>query len=108
ETGNTSYLLVPMTIGYPQEWPNIEPVVRYSGRWLDAAGLPRGGSAHHLIDRGRACLFSWGQWHAMPIHEVLQQRVVNHLLSLFKIMAGQFPRQAFIGRIHDDHWEPER
>ena len=44
----------------------------------------------------------------MPIHAVLQQRVVNHLASLLKIAAGQPPQQAFIGRVHGDDWRPER
>jgi hypothetical protein len=44
----------------------------------------------------------------MPIHAVLQQRMVNHIASLLKIAAGQAPAQAFIGRIHNDDWQPER
>lgn len=107
EAGGSVYLLVPLAVLYPQEWPNVEPVVRYSGRWLDAAGLPRASAAHHLIERGRACIFAWGQWQAMAIHEVLQQRMVNHATSLFKVMAGLSPTQAFIGRIHHDDWQPE-
>jgi hypothetical protein len=106
--GGAAYLLVPLVVAYPGEWPNIEPAVRYAGRWLDALGLPRGSAAHHLVGDGQACLFAWGQWSAMPIHAVLQQRVVNHVASLLKIAAGQPPAQAFIGRIHHDDWEPER
>jgi hypothetical protein len=70
-------------------------------------GLPHSSARHHLLDRGKACIFSWGQWHAMPIHALLQQRMVNHALSLFKIAAGQTPEQAFIGRIHNSSWQPE-
>jgi hypothetical protein len=105
--GNATYLLAPIAVAYPAEWPNIEPAVRYAGRWLDALGLPRSSAAHHLIANGQACIFAWGQWSAMPIHAVLQQRVVNHLASLLKIAAGQPPQQAFIGRIHHDRWQPE-
>jgi hypothetical protein len=105
--GTATYLLVPLAIAYPDEWPNVEPAVRYAGRWLDALGLPRYSGAHHLVGNGQACIFSWGQWSPMPIHAVLQQRIVNHLVSLLKIAAGQSPQQAFIGRIHHDDWQPE-
>jgi hypothetical protein len=106
--GDATYLLAPITVSYPAEWPNVEPVVRYAGRWLDALGLPRGSAAHHLLAGGQACMFDWGQWSAMPVHAVLQQRVVNHLASLLKIAAGQSPDQAFIGRIHHNSWRPEQ
>jgi hypothetical protein len=105
--GDVAYLLVPMIVVYPSEWPNVELAVRYAGRWLDALGLPRGSAAHHLVGDGQACLFAWGQWSAMPVHAVIQQRVVNHVASLLKIVAGQSPAQAFIGRIHHEQWEPE-
>lgn len=104
--GTVTYLLVPLTVGYPDQWPNVEPVVRYVAGWLDVLGLPRGSATHHLIQGGRACLFGWGQWSRMPIHAVLQQRVVNHIHSLLKIAAGQQPGEAFIGRIHNQSWRP--
>ncbi len=107
ETAGSGYLLVPLTIIYPGEWPHLEPAVRYSKRWLEALGLPHSSAAHHLVGSGQACLFAWGQWHALAIHELLQQRVVNHVASLLKIAAGQTPQQAFIGRIHHDDWQPE-
>jgi hypothetical protein len=94
------YLLVPLTVLYPGEWPNEEPLVRYSRRWLELMGLPAFSGAHHLIGGGQACIFAWGQWRAMSIAAVLQQRMVNHLASLCKIAAGQSPAEAFIGRIH--------
>ncbi|HYF65258.1 MAG TPA: hypothetical protein VD886_20690 [Herpetosiphonaceae bacterium] len=94
------YLLVPLTVLYPAEWPNVEPAVRYSRRWLQLMGLPSASAAHHLVGAGQACIFAWGQWRAMSIAAVLQQRMVNHLASLCKIVAGQPPGQAFIGRIH--------
>jgi len=103
----TTYLLAPLSVQYPSEWPNVEPAVRYARRWLQVMGLPHSSARHHLLDRGKACIFSWGQWRAMPIHALLQQRMVNHALSLFKIAAGQTPEQAFIGRIHHDAWQPE-
>jgi hypothetical protein len=105
--GGTAYLLAPLAVAYPAEWPNVEPGVRYAGRWLDALGLPRASASHHLVGNGQACLFAWGQWSATPIHAVLQQRVVNHLASLLKVAAGMPPQQAFIGRIHHDDWQPD-
>jgi hypothetical protein len=102
-----TYLLVPLTVAYPAEWPNVEPVVRYAARWLDALGLPHNSGLHHLYHNRQACIFNWGEWTAMPIHAVLQQRMVNHIISLLKIAAGQTPQQAFIGRIHNQPWTPE-
>jgi hypothetical protein len=104
--GEATYLLVPLRVRYPAEWPNVEPPVRYAPRWLDALALPQGSGAHHLIQNGRACIFAWGHWMAMPIHTVLQQRMVNHIASLLKVAAGLRPREAFIGRIHQKPWRP--
>jgi hypothetical protein len=108
KTDAATFLLVPLMVVYPGEWPNIQPVVRYARRWLDALDLPSSSGVHHLIQGGRACIFSWGQWVAMPVHAVLQQRMVNHVASLLKVAAGQPPQQAFIGRIHRERWQPER
>ncbi len=105
-TGGATYLLVPLRVCYPSEWPNVEPPVYYARRWLKALGLPLGSGAHHLLPGGRACIFAWNQWQAMPIHAVLQQRMVNHIGSLLKIAAGQRPEAAFIGRIHHRAWQP--
>jgi hypothetical protein len=106
EAQGRQYLLVPLKVIYPAEWPHVEPAVCYSARWLTALGLPSASATHHLVGRGQACLFAWGQWHSMPVHGVLQQRVVNHLASLLKIVAGYAPDQAFIGRIHHEDWTP--
>jgi hypothetical protein len=106
-TANGDYLLIPLSVSYPAEWPNVEPSVRYAPRWLTAAGLPTASAAYHLIGNGQACIYAYHQWQAAPVHTVLQQRMVNHAASLLKIAAGQSPQQAFIGRIHHDRWEPE-
>jgi hypothetical protein len=106
EVGGLTYMLVPLMVAYPAEWPNVEPLVRYAPGWLDLLKLPRNSAAHHLIQDGRACIFAWGQWITTPIHAVLQQRVVNHVASLLKVASGQRPEQAFIGRVHDRPWEP--
>lgn len=95
----TIYVLVPLLVRYPAEWPNSEPAVQYAPRWLDAIGLPRYSSAHHLVQDGRACLYGYGEWYAQPIHAMIQQRVINHTLSLLKIAAGTSPHEAFIGRV---------
>ncbi len=106
-TGGATYLLAPLTVHYPAEWPNVEPPIFYARRWLQALGLPEGSGSHHLLAGGRACIFSWNQWQAMPVHAVLQQRLVNHIASLLKIAAGMSPAEAFIGRIHHQPWQPE-
>jgi hypothetical protein len=100
QVGETVYLLVPLTARYPDEWPNVEPRVRYAHRWLEALGLPRSSAVHHLVQEGRACLYGWGEWQVAPMHSVLQQRVVNHVASLLKVAAGRCPAEAFIGRGH--------
>lgn len=95
-----TYLLVPLLVSYPATWPNTQPEVRYPPRWLKALGLPLSNGNYHLIGQGKACIFLYNDWHAMPIHAVLQQRVINHILSLLKVAAGQNPTQAFIGMGH--------
>ena len=97
--GGLAYLLVPLAVVYPREWPTLEPSVYYARTWLVALGLPEGNASHHLVGNGRACLFGWGQWRAMSVAAVLQQRVVNHVVSLLKIAAGVPPAQAFIGQV---------
>ena len=100
ETCGQVYLLVPLRLLYPHEWPNVQAAVQYAPGWLQALGLPLANASYHLIGRGQACLFAWGQWKAMSVGELLQQRVINHVHSLLKIASGQSAEQAFIGRVH--------
>lgn len=106
-SGNQAYLLVPLTVLYPAEWPQQEPQVRYTPRWLTLLGLPTSSARHHLVSSGQACIYAARQWTAQPIHAVLGQRMLNHIASLFKVVAGQTPEQAFIGRIHHIAWQPD-
>jgi hypothetical protein len=99
EAGGLMYLLAPLLVFYPTEYPALQPGVRYLPAWLHALQLPLASAAHHLVRRGEACLFGWNEWHAMPLHVLLQQRVVNHLTSLIKVAAGMSPHDAFIGRV---------
>jgi hypothetical protein len=99
EVGGLVYLLVPLVVSYPSEWPSLEPGVTYAPQWLAALELPSANGAYHLVGGGRACLFGWGQWRPMSVTAVLQQRVVNHVVSLLKIAAGMSPEAAFIGRM---------
>jgi hypothetical protein len=98
EVGGLAYLLVPLVVSYPTEWPSLEPGVYYAPQWLTTLQLPLANGSYHLVGGGRACLFGWGQWRPMTIAAVLQQRVVNHVVSLLKIAAGMPPDKAFIGR----------
>ena len=104
--GGLAYLLVPLVLVYPTEWPLQEPAVTYAPAWLQALGLASAGSFYHLYWGGRACLFATGQWRPMPVAAVLQQRVVNHVGSLLKIAAGMEPGVAFIGRVEHAAWQP--
>ena len=98
---NARYLLVPIHVGYPTEWPNQEPSVCYSSGFLSALGIgEHASSTSHMLGGGMACLYAHGQWNGVSVRSVLQQRLVNHLASLIKIAAGIDPNEAFIGRIH--------
>lgn len=99
QAGGLVYLLVPLAVTYPAEWPLMEPSVTYAPRWLTTLGLPLGNGRYHVIGGGRACLFGWNQWRPMSVAAVLQQRVVNHAVSLLKVAAGMAPEQAFLGRV---------
>ncbi len=99
EVGGLVYLLVPLAVIYPTEWPSLEPGVYYAQKWLTTLGLPVANGMYHIIGSGRACLFGWGQWQPMSVAAVLQQRVVNHVVSLLKIAAGMSPDEAFLGRV---------
>jgi hypothetical protein len=99
EVGGLLYLLVPLVLAYPAEWPSLEPGVFYVPKWLTTLGLPLADGTYHLVGGGRACLFGWGQWRPMSVAAVLQQRVVNHVVSLLKIAAGMAPGKAFLGRV---------
>ena len=99
--GGLVYLLVPLAVVYPSEWPSLEPGVHYSPGWLRALGLPAAGGHIHLVGNSRACLFGYAQWRAMSVAALLQQRVVNHVVSLLKVAAGMTPAAAFLGRV--DH-----
>lgn len=99
EIGGLVYLLVPLVVTYPSEWPSLEPEVHYAPQWLTTLELPLANGSYHIVSGGRACLFGWNQWRPMTVAAVLQQRVVNHVVSLLKIAAGMSPQQAFIGRV---------
>ena len=43
---------------------------------------------------------------AIPGNEKAIDRVVNHLASLVKVAMGRPPHEAFIGKVHDEPWEP--
>ncbi len=99
EVGGLVYLLVPLAVTYPVEWPLLEPSVTYAPLWLTTLDLPLADGSYHIIGGGRACLFGWNQWRPMSVAAVLQQRMVNHVVSLLKIAAGMSPDQAFLGRV---------
>ncbi len=95
------YLLVTLSVAYPDEWPHEELLVRYSPRFLELIGVGTGPSGTtHMLSEGRACLYAPGQYQGTGVAAVLQQRLVNHLASLIKIAGGTAPSEAFIGRIH--------
>ena len=62
-----TYLLVPLTVHYPNEWPNQEPLVQYNIRWLKTLKLPASNGSYHLISNGRACIYGYNQWFVQPM-----------------------------------------
>jgi len=103
--GGRRYLLAPLTVTYPDNWPRCDPHVRYAAGLLGFLGLTPGGRIH-MYDARRPCLYFPGQWRGVSVRAVLQQRVVNHLASLVKLAMGHRPEEAFIGKIHDQPWTP--
>jgi predicted RNA-binding Zn-ribbon protein involved in translation (DUF1610 family) len=97
------FLLVPLSVFYPHDWPRNQPTVRYAPGLVAFLRIQPTGRVH-LYDAQRPCLYYGNQWNGVSVRAVLQQRVVNHLASLVKIAMGVEPEEAFIGKIHDREW----
>jgi hypothetical protein len=99
ELNGNIYLLVPVVIVYPVNGPLEEPHCYYTQQFIQFL-YKFNGSYIHLLGGGRMCLFAYDQWNSITIREVIQQRVVNHLISIIKIADGMDPQKAFIGKGH--------
>lgn len=85
------FLLVPIKIIYPSNWPNSQPSAYYSKEFFHSLGVsPPGVShAHHMNGDLKMCLFL--NWHQMTIREVIQNRIAPHALAQVKIANGERP-----------------
>jgi hypothetical protein len=97
--GGTRLWLVPVVAFHPADWPRSEPILRYDQAIFAILGISAT-ATNHIIDHTRMCLYAWGQWRAVTMRVVLQQRVVNHLASLLKVADGQPAATAFAGKAH--------
>jgi hypothetical protein len=109
--GGRRLWLVPVVAFHPADWPRSEPILRYDRALFSILGIAAT-ATNHIIDHTRMCLYAWGQWRAVTLRVVLQQRVVNHLASLLKVADGQPAATAFAGNAHNyggrdenDYWD---
>ncbi len=86
------YLLVPLVATYPQGFPKKEPEVFYQAGFFQLHGMPAERPAHdyHMLDRGRQCLFTAGEWRRrMTMRQVLQQRAYAHVIKMLNYANGK-------------------
>jgi hypothetical protein len=96
KANDQGYLLVPILAYYPEMWPKCPPVVRYDRVFLNHLGITQTGHITHLVGRDGATLCLYASWRAVTLRVVLQQRVVNHIVSLFKVVQGVPAHEAFL------------
>lgn len=89
------FLLVPIKIVYPQNWPHGDPGSYYTPEFFQALGVDTPGISHHHHMNGglRMCLFS--NWHQMSIMEVIQNRIGPHALAQVMLASGERPKSWF-------------
>lgn len=86
------YLLVPLLVTHPADFPREAFEVHYMHGILDLPGMPGevAGHAHHMYPDGRMCLFAPGQWQeGSTCREVLQQRAYAHVIKLLNYAGGK-------------------
>ncbi len=94
--GLGTFLLVPLLVTFPADYPQQPVVVSYLPGIFEIPGMPRPTPSHdtHLLSEGTMCLFASGQWQsAMTCREVLQQRAYAHVIKLLRFGNGK--RDAF-------------
>ena len=88
------FLLVPIEVTYPNNWPHSAPTARYLSGFFQALGSSPGfGHSSHMLNDDKMCLFS--SWHQMSIRDVIQNRIVPHALAQIKIANGERPQRWF-------------
>lgn len=102
KVGEQNYLLVPLLACYPENWPQMAPILRYDRGFLDWLGIKTSGHTTHLVGADGATMCLYAGWRAITLRIVLQQRVVNHVVSLLKIAQGVSPSAAFLDHYNND------
>lgn len=96
DNGKALYLMVPIKIVYPNNWPNYAPSSFYiSVEFFRSIGVSAPGASHanHMKGSLEMCLFS--SWHHMSIREVIQNRIIPHALAQVKIANDERPKKWF-------------
>jgi hypothetical protein len=94
--GLGNFLLVPLVVTYPAEYPAYPPNVFYLPSFRDIPGVPSDEYSHelHMIGVGRMCLYATGEWtDALTCRDVLQQRAYPHVIKFLNYANGK--RDAF-------------
>jgi hypothetical protein len=98
KAGGQPYLLVPLLACYPENWPQHPPLIHYDRSFLNRIGIQGVGHSTHLVGADGTTMCLYTSWRAVTLRIVLQQRVVNHVVSLFKIVQGIPSNEAFLDR----------
>jgi len=102
--GRNLWLLAPLLLSYPAEWPSYPPIVQYDPRIFTLLKVAAT-TSNHVVGNNQLCLYSGGGWRQVTARVVLQQRVANHLASLIRVASGQASAEAFIGPAHGNGGE---
>ncbi|MEI6046860.1 MAG: hypothetical protein WCS37_21135 [Chloroflexota bacterium] len=94
--GGQPYVLVPLLACYPENWPQRPPLIHYDRDFLNRIGIQGVGHSTHLVGTDGTTMCLYTSWRAVTLRVVLQQRVVNHVVSLFKIVQGVQHSEAFL------------
>jgi hypothetical protein len=90
------FLLVPLCVEYPADFPESPVGVHYLPGFFTIKGVPAPRVSHeiHLLNDRMMCLFTQSQWQpSLTCREVLQQRAYAHVIKLLNYANGK--RDAF-------------
>ncbi|MDP3710492.1 MAG: hypothetical protein Q8R29_02075 [bacterium] len=91
----SGFLLVPIRIIYPSDWPHSNPSAYYTQEFFESlgTGAPSYSHEYHMNGSLSMCLFS--RWHEMSIRDVIQNRIAPHALAQVKLANGERPQKWF-------------
>lgn len=87
-----NYILVPVVVAYPAEYPRYPPNVHYLPEFRSIPGIPGDEYSHtfHMIGTGRMCLFTSSEWsEQLTCRDVLQQRAYPHVIKFLNYANGK-------------------